>query len=89
MKGTAVRDKHVRLNQEKIERAMVILKTKTETETIEKALELVIEADTHKEMRMKTVERILARRKKLQAVKGDVADWIREGRKERDRMYGG
>lgn len=89
MKGIAVRDKHVRLNQEKIEKAMVILKAKTETETIEKALELVIEADTLKEMRRKTAERILARRKKLRLVKGDVTDWIREGRRERDRLYGG
>lgn len=89
MKATAVRDKHVRLDQGKIERAMVILKTKTETETIEKALEFVIEADIFKERRMKSMERILARRKKLRAGKGDVTDWIREGRKERDRMYGG
>lgn len=89
MKTMTVRDKHVRLDQGKIERAMAILKAKTETATIEKALELVIEADILKEMRRKSMDRILARRKKLRPVKGDVTDWIREGRKERDRLYGG
>ncbi len=36
----------------------------------------------------KIVGRIIGRRNKMKAVTGDVADWIREGRRERDIRYG-
>jgi hypothetical protein len=38
----AVRDKHLRLDQEKIDRARRVLRVRTEQETIERALELVL-----------------------------------------------
>ncbi len=37
-----VKDKHLKLDQEKLDKAREILGTKTERETVEKALELVI-----------------------------------------------
>ncbi|MGH7460526.1 MAG: hypothetical protein ACREMA_05805 [Longimicrobiales bacterium] len=40
--GEATRKKNLRLHQSKIERAMKILGTETETETIEAALDLVV-----------------------------------------------
>lgn len=36
----------------------------------------------------KIVGRIIDRRNKMKVVSGDVADWIREGRRERDSRYG-
>lgn len=89
MKALSIRDKHIRLDQKKIEKAMGILKAKTETETIEKALELIISRDTAFLARKKIMKSILARRNRLRTIKEDVAEWVREGRTERDKMYGG
>lgn len=89
MKAMPIRDKHLKLDQRKIERAKAILHARTETETIEKALELVIARDMEVIKRKETMKRILARRNRLKAVKGDVADWIVKGRMERDKIYGG
>lgn len=86
MKTTIIKDKHLRLDQRKIELAKKILRTKTETEAIEKALELVITRDTDASERKEIMKRILERRNSL-IVKGDVAEWIREGREERERVY--
>lgn len=88
MKTAAIRDKHIRLDQKKIERAMEILKAKTETETIDKALELVVARDKYTIKRKEIMKRILARKERLRAVKGDVADWVKEGREVRDKIYG-
>ncbi len=88
MKATAIKDKHIRLDQKKIERAKAILKAKTETEAIERALELVISGDLDLHKRKECMKRILGRRDRLGIVEGDVADWIREGREERNRVYG-
>lgn len=88
MKAAAIKDKHLRLDQKKIERAKTILKAKTETEAVEKALELVISSDLDLHKRKECMKRILARRDRLGVVEGDVADWIREGREERNRVYG-
>jgi len=85
---TAVRDKHLKLDQTKIDRAKQILGLKTETETIEKALDIVIKKNAALAEREKVVKRILTRREKIKAIPGDVTDWIREGRAERDRRHG-
>lgn len=89
MKTAAVKDKHLRLDETKIKKAKAILKTKTETETIEKALEFVISTDTKTVQRNEISRSILMRKERLQTIKGDVADWVREGRTERDHLYGG
>ncbi len=89
MRATAIRDKHIRLDQRKIEKAKAILNAKTETEAIEKALELVILKDADMLKKKVIMKSIIARRSRLTGIKGDVADWIREGRKERDNLYGG
>jgi hypothetical protein len=39
-------------------------------------------------IKKKIVGRIIGRRNKMKAVSGDVADWIKEGRRERDSRYG-
>ena len=51
----------------------------------ERALELVISSDQDLHKRKECMKSILARRDRLRVVEGDVADWIREGREERDR----
>jgi hypothetical protein len=85
---TAMKDKHLRLNQEKIEKVKKIIGAKTETEAIEKALNFLIERDTFINKRREIMRRIISRRERLGKIKGDVADWIGESRRERERMYG-
>jgi hypothetical protein len=87
MRTITVKDKHLKLDQSKIERAKQILKARTETEAIEKALALVIATDTRAVQRGNIIKEILTRRDRLKIVSGDVADWVHEGR--RDKTYGG
>ena len=89
MKAVAIRDKHIRLDQRKIERAKTILNAKTETEAIEKALELVIAGNAATIKRKEVMKSILARRDRLGIIKGDITEWISEGRRGRDKIYGG
>ncbi len=80
MKSGTVRDKHLKLDQHKIEQAKNILKARTETETIEKALELVIATDA-KQVRKRDIQKsILDRRRKVKPIKGTVADLIHNKR---------
>jgi hypothetical protein len=49
MKATSLRHKHLQLDQGKLDRAKRILGAKTETETLDRALSIVVnEADTDK-----------------------------------------
>ena len=89
MKTATVKDKHLRLDQTKIRRAREILGVRTETEAVEKALELVIATDSRTVRRNEIFKRVLTRRERLKTIKGDVADWVLEGRNERDKIYGG
>lgn len=83
--GAAVtRDKHLKIDQRKIDMAKQILGVKTETETIEKALDMVIQKEKAESKRKEIVDRILNRRKRLR-IQGDAADLIRIGREERER----
>ncbi len=86
---TAMKDKHLRLDQEKIEKVKKIIGAKTETEAIEKAMNFLIERDALINKRKGIMKRIISRRERLGKIKGDAADWIREGREEREKMYGG
>ncbi len=89
MKTLTIKDKHLKLDQYKIEKAKEILKARTETEAVEKALELVIATDTRAVLRSDILREILTRRDRLKTVSGDVADWVHQGRAERDKIYGG
>jgi hypothetical protein len=42
MKADAVRHKHLRLNQEKLDRLKLLLGTRSETETLETAMDLLL-----------------------------------------------
>jgi len=88
MSATVIRDKHLKLDQKKIDTAKKILGVRTETETIEKALDMVIRQSSKIAEREEVVRRILERRKKMKPISEDVADWIREAREERDKRYG-
>ncbi|MBI5212457.1 MAG: hypothetical protein HY957_03675 [Nitrospirae bacterium] len=84
----AIKDKHLKLDQRKIDTAKQILGVKTETETIERALDMVIQKEKAESKRKEVVDRILARRAKMKPIPEDTAEWIREAREERDRRYG-
>jgi hypothetical protein len=50
--GTVVRHKHVQLDQQKLDRAKRVLGARTETETLDRALDLVVnEADIDRTLR--------------------------------------
>jgi len=83
-----IKDKHLSLNQKKIDIAKQILGVKTETEAIEKALEIVIEIRKTEDKRKELVSRILDRRAKMNPISEDTAEWIRKTREERDNRYG-
>jgi len=89
MKTIAIKDKHLKLDQTKIKKAQEILKAKTETEAVDKALELVIAGETTTVKKREVMKSLLTRRERFAPVKGDVADWVREGREEREKAYGG
>ena len=68
---TAIKDKHLRLNQEKVEKVKKIIGAKTETEAIEKALHFLIEKDAFMNKRREIMRRIISRRERLGKIKGD------------------
>ena len=89
MGNTAIKDKHFRLDQRKIDRVREILGAKNETEAIEMALDILIGTDTSQKKRTETADRILNRRAELRPIHEDVSNWVEVGREERDRPYGG
>ena len=78
-----LRYKHVRLDQGKIERAKNILKAKTETETMDKVLERVIQEEREKLRRRNLMKRIIQLRNSISRTQEDSAEWVRLARKER------
>ncbi len=87
MKTITVKDKHLKLDQKKIDIAKRILGTKTETATIDMALNLLIQNNIARKKKKELVNRILSRRAKLKTIPEDVTDWVQEGRRERDNLY--
>lgn len=81
-----IRDKHLKLDQRKIDAVRHILGVKTETEAIDMALEMLIRQRSASVGMKKVVERILARRAGLELSAGEIAGWVEEGRKERDNI---
>ena len=79
-----LRYKHLRLDQEKIEKAKKIFRAKTETEAMDRALENVIKGDQALFRRKRLMKRILELRKSLGKIREDSAEWIRLARQERD-----
>jgi len=78
-----LRYKHLRLDQDKIERAKKILKAKTETEAMDKALERVIQGEKERVRRKELMKRIIELRSNLGKIQEDSAGWVRLARKER------
>ena len=78
-----LRYKHMRLDQEKVDRVKKVLKAKTETEAIEKALDNVIQADRTRLRKRRILDRMMELRATIGKVQEDSADWVRSARKER------
>ena len=79
-----LRYKHLRLDQEKVEKAKKIFRAKTETEAMDRALENVIERDQELLRRRRLMKRILELRKSLGKTEEDSSEWIRLARQERN-----
>ena len=84
-----LRYKHMRLEQDKIDRARKILGARTETEALHKALDKVIQEDQKRTRRAKIVKQMIELRAHLGKSKEDSSEWIRAARKERMRPYEG
>ena len=78
------RHKHMRLDQEKIEKAKRIFKAKTETEAMDKALDHVIQRDQELIRRRRLLKRVIELRNNLGKMKEDSAEWVRLARQERN-----
>ena len=78
-----LRYKHVRLDQEKVEKAKKIFRAKTETEAMDRALEHVIERDQELLRRRRLMKRILELRKSLGKIRENSSEWVRLARQER------
>jgi len=78
------RYKHLRLDQEKIEKAKKILKARTETEAMDRALDNVIQKDQELLRRRRLMKRIIELRNNSGKMKEDSAEWIRLARQERN-----
>lgn len=79
--------KHMRLNQEKIDMVKKILGAKTETETLNKALDKVIQEDQRRIRRTKIIQQMMDLRTHLNKTKEDTSEWVRIARKERAKSY--
>jgi hypothetical protein len=79
--------KHMRLNQEKIDRVRKILGAKTETETLNKALDKVIQEDQRRIRRTKIIRQMMELRTHLNKTKEDTSEWVRIAREERAKSY--
>jgi hypothetical protein len=79
--------KHMRLNQEKIDIVRKILGAKTETETLNKALDKVIQEDQRRIRRTKIIQQMMDLRTHLNKTKEDTSEWVRIARKERAKSY--
>lgn len=82
-----LRNKHLRLDQGKIERAKKILKAQTDTETLDKALDRLIQEDQEGLRRRKIMKDIIELRNSLGRIEEDSAEWVRLARKERIRSH--
>jgi hypothetical protein len=80
-----LRNKHLRLDQEKIERVKRILKANTETEALDKALDRLIQEDQERLSRKRIMNSISELRRSLGRIEEDSAEWTRVARKERMR----
>ncbi len=77
-----LRYKHLRLDQLKIEQAKRILRAKTETEAIDKALNRVIQEDQEKLRRKKLLGKIVELLEKIGSIDEDSAGWVRMAREK-------
>jgi hypothetical protein len=79
--------KHMRLDQEKIDMVRNILGAKTETETLNKALDKVIQEDQRRIRRTKIMQQMIELRTHLSRTKEDTSEWVRIARRERAKSY--
>lgn len=84
-----LRFKHIRLEQDKIDRARRILGARTETEALHKALDKVILEDEKRKRRAKIVKQMVELRGRLGKRVEDSSEWIQAARKERMEPYEG
>lgn len=75
--------KHMRLDQNKIERVKKVFKVKTETEALDQALNKVLQREQERLRRKKVMKRIIELKNRIGRVQEDPATWVRKARKER------
>jgi tagatose-1,6-bisphosphate aldolase len=77
------KNKHLRLDQEKIDKVKILLDVRTDTDAINQALQKVIE-DASEHSRRKNIANQMERlRKRVGKIHEDTALWVRFAREER------
>ncbi len=76
-------DKHLKLDQERIDEARRILGARTETDTIHQSLDRVIEMAKAQSRRRRVAHEILQLRGELGIISEPASQWIRWARAER------
>jgi hypothetical protein len=71
--GNRIAHKHFRLNGAKIKRAQKVLKARTETETIERALDAVIAEEQRNRLAWEATERFIRSGVKIRDIYGRLA----------------
>jgi len=77
------KNKHLRLDQEKIDKVKKLLDIGTDTEAIDRALEKLIEDASERVRRRNIVNQIERLRIRVGSVNEDPARWVRLARNER------
>ncbi len=83
-----LKDKHLKIDQEKIDFVKRIFKSRSETEAIQKSLDKVIQENRERLHRRKVVKRMIELRNNLGKIKEESADWVRLAREGRDGIRG-
>jgi len=82
-----LRHKHIRLDQEKIDRVKKILAAETDTEAIDGALSKIIRESKERVRREKIAGSMARLRTAVGEVKEDTAEWVRLAREERNSSH--
>lgn len=77
------RNKHLKLDQIRINLARRILRTRTETDTIHEALDRVIETEAERSRKRRLFHQMLQLKKELGPMPEPTSEWLRWARSER------
>lgn len=76
-------NKHLKLDQARIDLARRILRTRTETDTIHQALDRVIEAEEERSRKRRLFRKMIQLKKEIGLIPESTSQWLHWARSER------